>query len=197
MQLHCPQIACPINLLSHSTGKISTLESAFSAREKKIIKSYTDLVSLKVCQLQAQQDLQWCLGIFSTIPVQLPFPLITATIKIFSNPFKPISLLPLKPSTADKIETITWKLPQYSATIPVHTYPLLLFLLQKGQNFSPCLRIMKSLEFSIPIIFPIMQAGLQVFLSYIGSLSLSASSQSHLVFQLPPYFSHCFTTSLL
>lgn len=61
------------------------------------------------------------------------------------------------PPTADKIETITWKLPQYSTIIPIRTYPFLFFLPQNRQNFSSCLKIMNCLEFYIPTISPTMQ----------------------------------------
>lgn len=61
------------------------------------------------------------------------------------------------PPTADKIETIIWKLPQYSTIIPIRTYPFLFFLPQNRQNFSSCLRTTNCLEFYIPTIFPTMR----------------------------------------
>lgn len=66
--LHCPQIACLINLLSHSTGKNPNLEVCLSAKEKKIIKPYTDTMSLKLSVSSSTGPSQHCLGIFLIHP---------------------------------------------------------------------------------------------------------------------------------
>lgn len=77
-----------------------------------------------------------------------------------------------------------------------HTHlhlPYLLFQPQKVRNLPPCLRGMSAqvLDANHPPHFR------GPCLPYISSLSFSASSQSHLVFQLPPCCSHLPTINLL
>jgi hypothetical protein len=89
MLLRCSQIAILINFPPHQTGKIPTLQSAFSTRETKSEILEQLWCYLKFVSFKLNRTLGAILVILLIISVQDPFLLSIATIKIFNSIEKP------------------------------------------------------------------------------------------------------------